>query len=334
MKIKSESINEVYETAKAKFEKLGFRVNYVPKPYEKPVYEDVMINLDRFEERVTGIGESGKYSEGQPLNDYDSTVLENEVGVFFNSLRYQLHNRIHGKDPLGVLMCTADYLYAIAMKQIGCPDIPASFGPTIKKNITSLATTARSKKMLDQNDFYEQNAYLKQRYKDALEVESEITDELKAVNDGKATPAQVQTLIGAYKALQKRQNDHGAIWRLFHGTENNDRNALLKNMENALKSFLGENVDLSKSALNLAESIIAKNTAEDVNNAFADGGMSERLGVSEEMFVKTDDTQKISESETKELQNSLNQDLNANHKEEIIEPAPATIQSPNKTNVI
>ena len=49
-------------------------------------------------------------------------------------------------------------------------------------------------------------------------------------------------LFADYKALKDRQNNHGAIWRFFHSKENQERNNLLKQMEDVMKKKLPDNV--------------------------------------------------------------------------------------------
>ena len=51
-------------------------------------------------------------------------------------------------------------------------------------------------------------------------------------------------LTAEYKALKKRQEGHGRIWRWFHREENEAREELLSRMEDMIKGFVGKDVNL------------------------------------------------------------------------------------------
>lgn len=319
MYIKKESINDVFEKAKEKFQKTGLRLN--------------SDSMKRFENELAQIAEDRAYKEGEKIDNLHLSKIVNEVGLVINTVIADMVKN-ENSSPMEQLMGVTDYLYAMTMQKLGCPDIPASFGAEMKRSVGTFATTINSHLTLKQSTTYGLDVYLDQRGKDASVVLEELSEPLNAAKESKATPTQVQKLIAEYQALQKRQNDHGFFWRMFHPVENGKRQALLTDMETALKGMLGENLNLVKcNSLTLAEGMLGKSVAEDVKVAFADDGMSERIGVSAEAFAGSDVMKNANES-TQELRNSLAQALSLNDKQNIQAPENKKAELSNQKTMI
>ena len=81
--------------------------------------------------------------------------------------------------------------------------------------------------------------YTQQRGKDADVVRRDVKELMTAVSNRKASSMQLGTLYAEWRALNERQAGHGFFWRLFHRSENNRRNTLLKDMKDALVVMTG-----------------------------------------------------------------------------------------------
>lgn len=299
MHIKKESVNEIYENAKKRFESLKAPIE--PKA------------MKRFETELSEIASSRSYREGERVSDNDLLKIANEVSLVIGALRQGIldsnNPKEKGADPLNSIMTVTDYLYAMTMQKLGSPELPASFGPAILDHAGKTATAIQSNLKLKQNPYYGRDVYEKQRGKDAVYVREEVNEDLTAVQSGKAAPEQVQRLLVAYQALQKRQNDHGFFWRLFHSDENAQRTELLEQMKASLEGIVGEGADLmKKDSLVVAEGWIRKSVEREVESAFAPDAMRQRLGASPEAFIDADAKQSEGPS-TEQLRNSLASDL-------------------------
>lgn len=311
MIIKQEAVNDVLAKAQENFKKTGLSI--------KP---NVM---QRFENAISEIAANKSYKEGNLINEFDLTKIVNEAGLVLNDA---ISDNRNIDNPVDDLMSLTDYLYTLTMQKLGSPDIPVSFGPEMQKSIVKCATTVSSKQDLDQSYSFGERIYNKQRYMDADEVRNEISTPLSAAENGNPTPSQVQTLVAAYQALQKRQNDHGFFWRLFHRTENANRTELLSNMQSALKYVLGDDINIMKcSALFLAEKVLKQNMEGSVSTAFTDDGISKRTGVSVDSFVCSDVKQNDC---TNELRENLINDINPQVNNEIQKPNIETIEAASK----
>lgn len=299
MHIKKESVNEIYENAKKRFESL-----------KAPIKPEA---LARFETELDAIASKRSYQEGERIADDDMLKIANEVGLVLGAFQQGILNannlREKGTSPMNSIMTVTDYLYAMTMQKLGSPEIPASFGPSIRDHAGKTATAIHSNLKLKQNPYYSRDVYENQRGKDAVYVREEVNEDLTAVQSGKAAPEQVQRLLVAYQALQKRQNDHGFFWRLFHSDENAQRQKLLEQMKASLEGIVGEDVDLmKKDSLAVAEGLIRKSVEREAESAFAPDAMRQRLGASPEAFIDADAKQSEGPG-TEQLRSSLASDL-------------------------
>ena len=176
-------------------------------------------------------------------------------------------------DPLGAIIAVNDYMYAVAMKSLGCPDIPESFGIEMQNAIKNIANRAEFE--MKKDDFEDTAVvmyYETQRGKSAKQV-SEATVEVKnLIVNKKALPFNVAQYASEYYALKKRQEGHGKWWIFFHKKENEARTKLLADMEKTLKTFLKDGDELDKlNSIKVAEFYNKNNIESRSNKAFEDG---------------------------------------------------------------
>lgn len=315
MFIKKESVNEVVLKAQEKFKNAKISVN-----------NKVM---ERFENALSEIAQNQSYEEGKTINDRDLIKLTNEAGLVLNNA---ISDKGNIKKTVDDLMILTDYLYAMTMQRLGSPDIPVSFGTEMKNSIVRFAVSTESNKNLNHSYHFNDSVYEKQRGMDADVLKDQIDVSLSAVENGNPSPSQVQTLVAEYQALQKRQNNHGFFWRLFHSTENANRNELLSNMESALKYVLGADVDIMKSSpLLLAEKVLKQNMEQEVSVAFADDGMAQRIGASAEAFAGSDVNEK---DITQQLREKLIKEFDVQTVKKVQVPENEASKSLNKESVV
>ena len=176
-------------------------------------------------------------------------------------------------DTLGAIIAVNDYMYAMAMKSLGCPDIPESFGIEMQNAIKNIANRAEFEmKKDDFEDTAVEMYYETQRGKSAKQV-SEATVEVKnLILDKKALASGVAQYASEYYALKKRQEGHGKWWIFFHKKETEARTQLLADMEKTLKTFLNEGDELDKlDSIKIAEIYNKNNIESRANKAFENG---------------------------------------------------------------
>ena len=205
------------------------------------------------------------------------------------------------------MITATDYLYAIAMKELGSPDIPPLFGDETKKHISGRAHEMSKKTKLKDDPMIINSAFIYQRRKDVSDMLDSFGDTISAVQNKTATPRQVQQLVAEYRALKMRQENHTWIWRLFHSGENEDRNNLISEMGEALKGMLGQEAKIdTDDPTALAMGILSGKISEKLDAAMSADSMGKRIGISNEAF---DTSSLISEEGkndiNKELQESL-----------------------------
>ena len=287
MYIKKEAVDDVFAKAKEKLDEAGIEI---PKK-----------EMEHFESELNRIASEAKYREGAQIDDSDLFSLVSEVSII---LRAAANDEKKG-DPIKGFMSITDYLYAMTMQKLGCPNIPASFGSDLRVKMVPYTTSNISRQTLDDDPMYSINAYNNQRGKDAAEVWSNVHDALNAAKGKDATPKQLQQLIVEYQSLQKRQNNHGFFWRAFHSDENRARTELLEDMKTTLEGVFGKDVDfMLGSPNNIAERDIESRVQKRLDTVFKDDCMSQRLGVGAEPFKRMKVSTNVSES-TQELRDSL-----------------------------
>ena len=103
----------------------------------------------------------------------------------------------------------------------------------------SAANIIINKEKKDNYGLSAEYSYTQQRGKDADVVRENVKELMTAVSTRKASSLQLGELYAEWSALSRRQAGHGFFWRLFHGSENDRRNTLLKDMKAALVVMTG-----------------------------------------------------------------------------------------------
>lgn len=209
--------------------------------------------LDGYTEVLRTIARESKYNQGETIKPSDLANIELAVKEVINVTRYNLRQNaknISEKsrtniDTFRSFLALDDYLYAIAMQELGCPDIPTSFG---EKHQQWLKDKTSLEEFEVKKDDYEittvDNHYTEQRRKSANKVRANNTEYMSFINNKMAPPIYVAKLLAEYQALVKRQEGHGEVWKFFHRRENNAREKLLQDMKNVLVSAVGNDVNL------------------------------------------------------------------------------------------
>ena len=208
------------------------------------------------------IAKKSKYTEGERILNSDLSRIKNVVAMIHNQMRVNMVNEqkeFKGKallqyDPFTPMVNVNDYLYAMTMKALGCPDIPESFGRGMQTMIKDIAHEAEF--VLKESDYKKTSidkCYEKQRWQDATKVRKDTLENERLIFSKKASSLKVAKYAGEYYALKKRQEGHGRVWRFFHQKENERRTKLLSDMEKTLKTILKdgdklENLDPEKIA--------------------------------------------------------------------------------------
>lgn len=131
-----------------------------------------------------------------------------------------------------------DYLSVLTLKELKCPLFPRDWESDNRnmmlgaiKGIVAL----KPREIISTKDTFN-----KQRHKNAAELESGRVGELiKKITQGKHSEDELGELFAEYKALSKRQQKHGPIWRKLHSNENAEREELLERMEETLSKHIG-----------------------------------------------------------------------------------------------
>jgi hypothetical protein len=127
-----------------------------------------------------------------------------------------------------------NYLLAITESELGSPEIPVNdfrfnYGPW-------LSTIIYNKPMAE---ISEEEVYNSQRRMNADLLQSEkIQPLLEGLNDEDNISRNIGELYAEYRALVRRQANHGFFWRIFHMSENAARTDLIKQLEEVLKNYI------------------------------------------------------------------------------------------------
>ena len=267
MIIKKENINKVLNVINKNCEEYGI---------EERDFDALLMSSYRY--TLGTIANKSNYQEGQKISEEDLNTIKEKV----NSLITTIANVIKKKETemehfdkmyfngFDTLMAATDYLYAMAMEKLGCPDIPASFGADVCENNQKHAKEldAKIKKSYFDDQYPTKTYFDKQRKKDAVDVRRKNKDLIRNCNSQIATTEQLAELVAEYQALNLRQKGHGRIWRFFHSGENDERTELLNDMKAAIIKAIGVEVSLepedkspSDITILLNNRIIEKNAA-------------------------------------------------------------------------
>ena len=91
---------------------------------------------------LSTIANKSNYQEGQKISEEDLNTIKEKVNSLITTIANEIkknETEMHHFDKMyfngfDTLMAATDYLYAMAMEKLGCPDIPASFGADVCNN--------------------------------------------------------------------------------------------------------------------------------------------------------------------------------------------------------
>lgn len=217
---------------------------------------------------------AGKYAQGQDIEPDDLTMIGEQVQDLLTGIGKNLvagfknGKQQNVENPMDHLLTASDYLYMACMEKMGCPNIPVGFNDSVKKKMEALGQSII--KYATKYDIKKEDVFRAQRGKDAAELMAgKAGENLRALQENKATNVQVGQLLADYQALCQRQKGHTAIWRFFHRKENNDRVALMNAMSAALKQKLGDTADLEKAEPEtVVKSLLSQDAKASLANAF------------------------------------------------------------------
>lgn len=232
-----------------------------------------------------------KYNEKLLPGDFEriqasvNNVLEN-AATLLGSKEMSNEKRL-AFDGMKNMVMLSDYMFAMASKELGCPDIPENFG---SDGIKSIATNARNANGLAREPLYQSisddERYNLQRKKDAVVVRGETQELINLCNSGKeATIFDALKLVSEYHALSRRQAGHNGIWRFFHSKENEERTKLLNDMKNAIdNSPLRGTIIEGRSIAEIANTAERRNITKMVqddskNGVFSEGKIMDRYNI-------------------------------------------------------
>ena len=200
-------------------------------------------DYDRFNQTIENILGQKKYAEGEEIDPNHIAEIKNNINIAISNLSDHLSQNarsVNGvaslSNPVNYFATAVDALYITAMEKLGCPNMPIiHFDPNVKKTISEAAIKVHNS--LVSYDVSRDNTFKQQRGKDANVVSRDFGLLIDGIKNGKKAES-MGKMVAEYQALKARQNGHGAIWRFFHGKENDARNILLEKMSDKIKALL------------------------------------------------------------------------------------------------
>ena len=219
-----------------------------------------------FDKVINSILKQKKYLEGEDIDKKHMTALKSNVSIAISNLSdYLIKNADNIRattdlsKPVEYLSTALDAFYITAMEKLGCPNMSLfHFDPNIKQTLIKSAMDLH--RSFVKYDVSREDTFKQQRGKDAVEVSKEFERHVEAIKKGKKAES-MGKMIAEYQALKDRQKNHNGFWRLFHRTENKDRNALIEKMGNFIRGQLPEGMK----KINLDEvipAIVSRNIAD------------------------------------------------------------------------
>ena len=141
---------------------------------------DFFLNSEEFAEYtriLREIAEESKYTEGEQILDSDLDRIKAGAKDVINSISEVLANKEVKEEAklkynsLPTLMALTDHLFATAMKELGSPDMPPSFGIENRKTVADLTMDSETKiRAIDYKEATAEEHFKKQRKRDAAVV--------------------------------------------------------------------------------------------------------------------------------------------------------------------
>jgi hypothetical protein len=210
-----------------------------------------------------------------------------------------------------MMFVLADYLFATALDELGCPDIPPFFGDDVKKSFADymkIMSTVINR--VDYEAVSTDTQFKLQRKKSAEKVRTATTEYFNRSSYNPLQPLDGAKFTAEYQALKKRQNNHGPIWRFFHGKENEKRMELLAAMKAELEKYIDtDTMDIDSVSPNeVAEYMDRKKVDKMLEKEFDKDGFAKRNSFGPKAFEHEPTTAKRYNDEIKDIEkaNMLN----------------------------
>ena len=272
---------------------------------------------------------SRNIEEGREL-EYDdwSEVYNSIVNIMNSSVEL-----VRGKDEAfksnvkayEYVFSALNYLLAITESELGSPEIPVN---EFRFNYGRwLSNIIYNKPMAE---ISEEEVYNSQRRMNADLLQSEkIQPLLEGLNDENNISRNVGELYAEYRALVRRQANHGFIWRLFHMSENAARTELIKQLEEVLKNHIPDlnlNSEIKVLPTTIGKSAEEVLAAHRFNRATAlyDQNLSDVFGY-EENGLDPDPTEN-DQIENEQSQNEQSQNEQPKNEQENIISQPSELE--------
>lgn len=265
--------------------------------YEKAAAKGLQLflnndQLENYQKLLKEIASKSKYQEGEEILPSDLEKIKTSVKGIIESAGNELSNSEVDKEKqvnynsFEKMIALSDFLFATAMKELGCPDIPSHFGKDVENALKETAKNVNKQvKREALGDVNRNEHYNRQRYIDAADVRKSNKELLSSCFQKTANPLQIAQLAAEYQALHKRQQGHGAWWRFFHKKENIARQELLKEMKDTIQGLVG-NVDLiENSPQEIANIADGKKIEAESEKPFKEDAIVDRNKLSWRMFI-------------------------------------------------
>lgn len=283
MYTKREHVNTLYEATNKKFSKAGVGDFIDP------------LLMDSYQELLQTISNKSQYQEGERIMPSDLARINQTVKMVIDDMKSNMLRNIpkieNAKprleyDIFSAMVSANDHLFSMAMKTLGCPDMPAHFGSEVTDHIEDVAVETKFElNNLNKDKSANRDHYKMQRGKSAERLRKRNSSLTKPIKDKTASPFSVLDYVAEYQALKKRQDGHGFFWKLFHLQENSERNKLLEEMKDALSSAVGKDVNLEKDSPDDIARNYHRQTIKDLSkDAFREDAIGKRNQVSDNMF--------------------------------------------------
>ena len=218
------------------------------------------------------------HSDVETIKQHWSDLMLDAAYAFINK-----DSEFKSKTKLGSYVTeAARYLLAMAQKGVNGAEFSVDTVQELRKMAHSAVTLINSKDKSKNGicGITAEQAFDRQRGKDANDLRSEVSELLSVVGSGKGTSAQLGNLYAEWRALTERQAGHNFVWKLFHLLENSRRNTLLKDMKESIKAMTGGRVP----SLDLEPSQIAMNKESDIAGETITESFNDILSEPEEAF--------------------------------------------------
>ena len=248
--------------------------------------------LVNYQNLLKEIASTSKYQEGEEILPSDLEKIKTSVKGIIESAGNELSSIEVDKEKQAnynsfeKMIALSDFLFATAMKELGCPDIPSHFGKDVENALKETAKNVNKQvKKEALGDVNRDEHYNRQRYIDAADVRKSNEELLSSCFQKTANSLQIAKLAAEYQALYKRQQGHGAWWRFFHKKENIARQELLKEMKATIQGLVGKVDLIENSPQEIANIADGKKIEAQSEKPFKEEAIVDRNNLNWRMFV-------------------------------------------------